>query len=142
MTFVERKKISLKKQLLNITTFLIATAIIIFSCKKENNNNVNLFYGNWKTSYGDTITFSKIGNKNILSYDFSLNPALPTKTNYEYTYQNNRLGIKNSLPVSNNYTFLESFRWLQQGQSFEVQGIHWFPFISSTQTYFTFTKIP
>ena len=130
------------KQLLYIITFLTATVIFFFSCKKENTNDISLFYGNWKISYGDTITFSKAGSKNILSYDYSLNPALPTKTNHEYIFRNNTLGIKNALPVSNNYTFLQSFRWLQQGQSFEVQGIHWFPFISSTQVYFTFTKIP
>jgi hypothetical protein len=132
----------LKKRFLNIITCLIAPVIFFFSCSKENNNDISQFYGSWKTSYGDTIVFSRTGNKNMLEYDYSLNTALPTKTNKEYTFRNNKLGIKNALPVSNNYTFLQSFRWLQQGQSFEVQGVEWFPFISSTLTYFTFKKIP
>jgi hypothetical protein len=132
----------LKKQVIYIAICIIAPAIILFSCKKENNNDISLFYGSWKTSYGDTIEFSKSGNKNMLSYDFSMNPALPTTTNHEYTYQSNKLGVKNGRSGSNNFYFFQSFRWLQTSQQFEVQGIDWFPFISSTQTYFTFTKIP
>jgi hypothetical protein len=132
----------MKKQFLYTVSFLLVTFISLLSCKKENTNDKSLFYGNWKTSYGDTITFSRTGNKNILNYDYSLNTALPTKTNYEYSYRNNKLGIKNDFNGPGTFQFFESFRWLQQGQSFEVQGVEWFPFISSTLTYFTFTKIP
>ncbi len=132
----------MKKQFLYTLTFLIATTFILFSCKKENNSDTSLFYGSWKTSYGDTIEFSRTGNKNILRYDYSLNPALPTTTNHEYTYRSNKLGLKNGWNGLDNFYFFQSFRWVQRGQQFEVQGIDWFSFISSTQTYFTFTKIP
>lgn len=132
----------MKKQFPHIFISLIAAVIILFSCKKENNNDISLFYGSWKTSYGDTIEFSRTGNKNILRYDYSLNPALPTKTDHEYTFRSNKLGVKNGLNGPSNFYFFQSFRWLQNGQKFEVQGIDWFSFISSTQTYFTFTKIP
>ena len=39
------------------------------------------------------------------------------------------------------FIFSKVFAGYKEHQ-FEVQGVEWFSFISSTQTYFTFTKIP
>ena len=132
----------MKKQLLYISTFLVITSTLFFSCGKENYDEASLFYGRWETNYGDTITFSRTNNKNILNYDVSLNPAFAPRTNHEFTFANNKLGLKNGRSGSADFYFFHSFRWLQTGWQFEVQGVDWFLFISSTQTYFTFTKIP
>ena len=67
---------------------------------------------------------------------------MPTTTDHEYNYQDIKLGLKNGLNGPNGFHILQSFRWLQRARQFEVQGVEWFLFISSTQTYFTFTKIP
>ena len=132
----------LKKYSQFIIVFVIVQAIILVSCKKENNSDISLFYGSWKTSYGDTIVFSRTDNKNILRYNVSLNPVLPAKTTIEYTYKNDKLGIKNDWNGPNTFQFFQSFRWIQKGEIFEIQGVEWLPFLSSTQVYFTFTKIP
>ena len=77
-----------------------------------------------------------------MNYDLSMNPGLPANTYFEYTYSNNKLGIKDGLGGPIGFHYLQSFRWLEEGRSFEIQGVEWFPFISSTATYFTLTKIP
>ncbi len=115
---------------------------ILFCCRKENRERSELFFGQWKTSYGDTILFSEINGKNILSYNVSLNAFLPVHTQKEFIYRNKKLGLKTGVNVPGNFSFLETFKWHQTGKSFEVQGIEWFPFLSSTLTYYTFTKIP
>lgn len=133
----------MKKQFLYIITFLIISVVLFVSCKKdksEDNPEVSLFYGNWKTSYGDTITFSSSSRKNMLNYN-SMSPAA-LRVNQEYTYEDNKLRLKDGLNGPDNFHFFQSFKWIQKGSIFEVQGIHWFNFLSSTLTYFTFTKIP
>lgn len=123
----------------------IITAVIIFafcSCKKVDSDNNALFYGKWKTSYGDTILFSNDGGKDMLRYNVSYSPAVPGSGYYEFTYGNNKFGMKDELSIPPRFRFLQSFRWLETGRSFEVQGIEWFTFMSSTSTYFTITKIP
>ena len=122
---------------------LLIQAIVLFflSCKKENDSAASVFYGKWKTSYGDTITFYRTNDKNIIAYDASMNPTMPVTSNYEFIYKNTNLGIKDGLSGTGDFRFLRTFRWIQQDQTFEVQGIEWFSFISSTMTYFTFTKI-
>jgi hypothetical protein len=132
----------IRKQFIYIFIFFIALGILFFSCKKEQNDDAELFYGSWKTSYNDTIVFFRNNGKNMLQYDVSLNPAMPSTSTYEYACLANKLGIKNGLSGPGNFHFLQSFLWLEKGKSFRVQGVEWFAFISSTQTYFTFTKIP
>jgi hypothetical protein len=132
----------MKKRLQYTLIFLSITSTVFFSCGKENYDEAGLFYGRWETNYGDTVMFSKPGRKNMLNYDASLNPAFAPRVNHEFTFINNKLGLKNGRNSNGSFYFFQSFRWLQQGWQFEVQGVDWFPFISSTQTYFTFTKIP
>ena len=78
----------------------------------------------------------------MVNYDASLNPAFVPRANHEFTFENNKLGLKNGRSGSGKFYFFESFRWAQRGRQFEIQGVDWFLFVSSTQTYFTFTKIP
>ncbi len=124
---------------------IVIQAVIIFtlcSCNKNDSDNNALFYGKWKTSYGDTILFSNEGSKDMLRYNVSYSPAVPGSGHYEFTYRNNKLGMKDELSTLGRFRFLQSFRWLETARSFEVQGIEWFTFMSSTATYFTITKIP
>lgn len=125
-------------------TVLFAMIIAIFSCKKNNDSGGELFYGKWETSYGDTIIFARENGKDILTFDYSMNPFMPATTKRQYTYSNNKLTIKipEGYPTTEVFRILNSFSWIQQGQSFSIQGVEWFAFMSSTQTYFTFTKIP
>lgn len=113
---------------------------ILLSCNKDNTGENNSLYGKWKTSYGDTITFAKENSNDILIYDASLNPVLPVDTKTDFRYVNGKLEIKR-YPGFDDFYRLETFKWKTEGQSFEVQGLEWFMFISSTTTYFTFTKI-
>ena len=99
-------------------------------------------FGQWKTSYGDIILFSKVNGENMLSYNVSMNPSLPAHKKKEFIYQDNKLGIKDGLNDPGNFSFLQTFKWQQAGKSFEVQGIEWVAFLASTSTWFTFTKIP
>ena len=119
-----------------IVLFVMASTFI--SCQKE--STTTSIYGQWKTNYGDTITFSKENGKNMLTYDQSLNADRPVDTKIEFTYSDNKLGILDGLN-GNDFRMLQSFKWKQRGRSFEVQGIEWFLFVNSTNTYFTFTKI-
>jgi hypothetical protein len=134
----------LKKQLLPFVVLLAFSAAFLIACKKNNNEDnpeASLFYGKWKTSYGDTIIFSSSNNKNMLNYDISLNPAFAPRANNEYTYKDQKLGVKDGFGSPGSFRFFDSFRWIQRGSEFEIQGIQWFMFISSMGTYFTFTKI-
>ena len=132
----------MKKQPLPVACcFLIA--VLIFSCKKEKGVSSEIFLGKWKTSYGDTIQFSKAYGKNIVSYDLSMNPTMPANRDFEYSYRNGKLGIRDGFSSSfNGFRYLQTFRWLDEGRSFEVLGAEWLLILSSTSVYFTFTKIP
>jgi hypothetical protein len=132
---------NMKKELLYLIAF-IAGIIFLSSCKKEKNNESSLFYGKWKTSYNDTIVFSSPGGRNLLTYNMSMNPLLPSTSSYEYTAPVDKLAKKDWRNAAGDFIFFQSFRWIQKGFVFEVQGVEWFPFMSSTLPYFTFTKIP
>lgn len=120
--------------------FPVTTILFIFSCGKDSQSDKSTLYGRWKTSYGDTITFAQENGTAILTYDMSLNNALPVDTKKEFVYQHDKLGIKDGLN-GNDFRVLRSFNWSQRGHSFTVQGVEWFLFVNSTNTYFTFTKI-
>jgi hypothetical protein len=111
------------------------------SCKKETHTKNHLLYGKWKTSYGDTIQFARESGKDILTYDNTMNPALPNLTKREYRYESGKLSMR-WLPSADPFQPVQSFAWITEGESFTIQGIEWFMFLSSTSTYFTFTKIP
>ena len=114
--------------------------ITSISCQKQNVSTGNSFYGQWKTSYGDIITFSRENGKDILTFNQSLNVDPPVATKKEFIYRENKLGILDGLN-GNDFRMLQTFKWKRTGKSFEVQGVEWFLFVNSTNTYFTFTKI-
>lgn len=123
--------------------FLLTAAILLLtSCKKEDNESIALLYGKWRTSYSDTIEFYQRGSSDFIRYDKTLNPSAPATVDEEYTFMDNKLGIKNGYGNHGAFFFFKSFSWIARGQSFQVQGVDWFSFMSSTTTWFTFTKIP
>ena len=110
------------------------------SCRKDSTDTPEIFYGNWKTSYGDTINFSLNNGTNTILYNNSMNPAMPQRISHEFTYRDNKLGIKDGFNGSD-FHFFQSFKWVQPGQSYTIQGVDWFNFVNSSSTVFTFTKI-
>lgn len=58
----------------------------------------------------------------------------------EFAFRDGKLGLK--YITTSDFHFFGSFKWIQSGASFEIQANEWFPFLSSTGGYFTFTKIP
>ncbi|MEI9945919.1 MAG: hypothetical protein WDN26_17070 [Chitinophagaceae bacterium] len=128
-----------------IFTFSIGLALVfsLSLCTKENQTSASTFYGHWKTSYGDTITFSRENGKNIVEYDQSMSPSVPRTDKYEYTFKDGKLAIKDGMMgTPDDFRIYRTFAWIEEGKSFTIQGLEWFAFISSTITYFTFTKIP
>jgi hypothetical protein len=119
----------------------ISLLFIFFGCKKQSLTGADQLYGNWKTSYGDTIRFSKQGHKDVITYDMSMNPTMPLRTTKEYSFENNRFGIKDGMAGPVNFRYFDTFTWVSPGEQFQVLGMEWFMFISSSTTVFTFTKI-
>jgi hypothetical protein len=126
---------------LSVLTLIVATLFTLASCSKDKNpSGASLFYGKWKSNAGDTITFSQKNGENVFTYGSFNLPSLPSEVGF--SYQNNKLGLKDDLANPSRLRALETFKWIQQGTSFEVQGADMYLFMSSTSTYFTFTKIP
>jgi hypothetical protein len=121
----------------------IALMVILSSsgCRKNGSPGAALFYGAWKTSYGDTVLFARNAGKNILSMDNSMNPSMPMITQSEFTYIGGKLAVKWNYNPSGSFRPYQTFAWVQQGKEFSIQGVEWFSFLSSTLTIFTFTKI-
>jgi hypothetical protein len=131
----------MRRKLSSVIMLLTVTIIASISCTRDNQPAADpSLYGSWKTSYGDTITFSKENGKDILTYNMSLNAVLPVHTKKAYSFQNDKLSIHDG-PSATDFRTINTFKWQEKGRSFEVQGIEWFMFLSSTATWFTFTKI-
>ena len=116
--------------------------ITSFSCNKEVSDS-NRFYGNWKASYGDTVTFARENGRNILIYDVSGSPGGPTPgitNDHEFDYKDGKFYIKEGIGTSNSFRHIPSFAWVQEGKEFTIEKTEWLSFISSTGK-FTFTRI-
>ena len=118
-------------------------ALTIGSCKKEQEMENTRLTGIWirGTNVGDTLYFTVKNGKNVLRFNASFNPAVPAVTETEYSYQNNKLSLRNFMAAQNDFYIIESFNWKQEGKEFEVLGFEIFPFMSSTQTRFTYRKV-
>jgi hypothetical protein len=92
-----------------------------------------------KEQIPETPFYQKNG-KNFLAYNLSFNPVFYAPTEAEFFYKEDRLTIRH-LTSPDVYFPIKSLTWKQVGQEFEVQGIELFPFLSSTQVYFTYHKI-
>lgn len=122
--------------------FLGATfALVIFSCKKNNDDNPEIFYGKWKTSYGDTVRFYHENGKDLLYNDHGGSPAPPADPVREYFYKQGRLSVKEAMGTGTIVRPLPSFKWLNEGKEFTMQAGDWFLYISTIGAVYTFTKI-
>lgn len=128
----------MKKQFLYIPAMFFL--LMLGSCSKDADIIPDYLYGSWKIGGGDTVTFSRINGNNIITADIARGPQRQ-RSDYGFTYRNETIGIKDG-PFGQGYVFYPSFRWIQTGQSFEILQIEWFPLSSSTNTWYTFTKIP
>ena len=119
--------------------------MVLVSCSKDADDIIpDYLYGTWKITNGDTLTLSRVNGANIANCDLNYGPVRK-RSDYPFTYRNGQLGIKGGLRSSfanGDYYFFDSFRWIQPGQSFEIQKYQWFPLSSSLYDYYTFTKIP
>jgi hypothetical protein len=135
---------SKKKTHLERLLFACLIVLLISSgCRKDRAiKNDSALYGIWVkgTTVGDTLEFFHRNGRNILRYDLSFNAALPAKKETEYIFRDGKLGIQ-LYSASGNFNTIESFKWKQSGEEFEIQGIELFPFMSSTLVYFTYRKI-
>jgi hypothetical protein len=120
---------------------LLCGVILFSTCSKNATPSLGLFYGAWKTSYGDTVLFARENGKNILTYKYSMNPGMPSITKSEFNYRDGKLELKSNFDPTLQFRPVSSFSWVQAGKEFSVQGIEWFNFLSSTAVYFTFTRI-
>jgi len=121
---------------------VLLAAFTIYSCHKSSEGEESFLYGTWikGTNAGDTLHFLKKNGRNLLDYNLSFNAALPASTQREYRFRNGKLSVKRY--GGSDFDPIESFKWKQLGNEFEIQGIELFNFMSSTTTYFTYHKIP
>lgn len=115
--------------------------VSVFSCKKDNISSAAIFYGKWKTSYGDTITFARQDGKNVIYYFNDLNPGpgVPGAIR-EYAYFAGTFQMKYVVSVNDPFFAVKTFKWVTLGKVFTIMNVEWFPYMSSIST-FTFTKI-
>jgi hypothetical protein len=128
-----------------ILAFLLFGGLLFLaSCDKaDEENDGSIFFGRWKTSYDDTVLFHNQNGKNMVQYDASMNANLPAITNHEYRYIDGKFSLNHTPNSGDDYFWeMDTFKWLEYGKSFQVQGLQWFMFLQSTQTIFTFTRIP
>ncbi len=123
---------------------LLVCSLIIssFSCKKEESGR-NIFYGFWKASYGDTITFAHQNGRDVLIYDVSGSPGGPEPgftNDHEFDYHDGKFYIKQGIGTSSNFMEVPSFEWVTTGKEFRIEKREWLYFISSVGK-FTFTRI-
>jgi hypothetical protein len=120
----------------------IGWALLATACSKNNGDNESILYGTWVKGIqaGDTLWFMKKAGKNIMRSNQSFNPGLTVYTEEEYSFKNGKLARVLQAP-SSALSQLDSFTWKRQGKEFEILGYQLFPFMSSTVTRFTYTKI-
>lgn len=111
------------------------------SCTKGDINNLGHsgFYGQWESSYGDTLRFYRANGRNQLEYRMSLN-TMAARTVCEFLYKEGRLGLKHA--GNPEIQWFQTFSWVDSNRVFEIQGWEWFPFLSSTSTRFRFHRLP
>jgi len=123
-----------------ITAAIIAALLSIASCSKSKDAaDVSLFYGTWRSNAGDTLTFFQSSGKN--NCDAGKGSPAPVNREIEFSYSNNKLGLKDGAGEPGKFRILKTFAWIQKGSSFEVQGNDIYCYMSSLSTY-TFIKIP
>ena len=122
---------------------LTAVALIIFaiiSCKKDCNKltSDNLI-GKWVSNKNDTIRFFKRNNINLT--DAASGSPGPDSREIEFTYSSNKLYLKDGASIiSGELRKLETFNWVEENQSFNVESRDIFSYRSSNAIALIFTK--
>ena len=119
---------------------MAAICFIILSCSKNKTSDVSLFYGRWKSTIGDTITFFQRSGQNLC--DAGAGSPGPDFHEIEFSYSNSKLKFKDGAADPGRFRTLQTFKWIQYGTSFEVDGNDFYFYISSIPGTVTFTKIP
>ena len=127
-----------------VLLWVTITGMALSHCKKNYiSNNESILYGTWikGTNTGDTLLFTNINGKNVLSYNMSFNPGLYVPTEIEYSYKEGKLNLKNYMSSSSGSFAINSFSWNQAGKEFELNGSELYPFMAATMLKFTYRKI-
>lgn len=124
---------------------LIGFVVLAFSyCGKNSSSDDALLYGKWATegSPYDTMYFFKRAGRSLVYYRFSFNPSMATYTESEYRFRDGKLdiGYTNQSGGTSFFTY-STFKWVQVGKKFELNGNQRFPILSSIQPNYIYTKI-
>jgi hypothetical protein len=127
---------------------IILCITLVIACGRDGrmSGNEEDLYGIWAKgpNHGDTLVFLRVNNKNILRYSASFNPGFPAPVETEYYLSGEKLSLKDYWgigPSQGGAYKIESFKWKQKGQEFEVLGPQIYPFMSAMVTV-TFKKVP
>lgn len=124
-----------------VLNIFAALSFLIAACTKDKSaSDESLFYGKWESNVGDTIIFLQREGRNIFQYGTFNLPSVPREVGF--SYENNKLALKNDMSNPEKLQMLNSFKWVHNRTTFEVQGVDMYSFMSSTSTWFSFTKIP
>ena len=126
----------------DFTSLLIVIFLAMPGCTKNTISGGEDLYGVWVkgSNAGDTLRFFEKNGKNVLSYSLSFNPQLPMPTEREFKLNNDQLSLQ-LLGGSRDFQPITSFKWISRRETFEIEGIEFFPFMASMRTYFTYRKI-
>jgi len=120
----------------------IVCMLLVAACSKSNSGNETIFYGTWVNSNApkDTLQFTRRDGKNILRTNQSFNTSLPNNQETEYSFINGKLAVYVFGP-NEAFNLVTSFAWIQEEKQFDILGFQLYPFMSSSTTHFTYTKI-
>ena len=119
---------------------VLVSAFLFASCGKNGDSGSGVIYGKWIKSDlpGDTLYFQKKNGKNVLSM------RLWSGADYsdlEFRYSNGRLSLR-PLQGSTDFLLYSTFKWVQVGKSFHLNGNERYPFLSSIQGDYTYNRVP
>ena len=121
-------------------------AILIYmaaACGKNNLSDESLLYGKWikEGNPGDTIRFYRKDGKNIIGRKITFSPLNTNIIENEYRLVSGKLFIGYDIYGILEFLPMESFNWLQTGKKFELNGNERFPFLSSIQPVYVYTRL-
>jgi hypothetical protein len=118
----------------------LLSVMFITSCEKEDQETVELFYGQWKTSYGDTVRFERINGTNIMIGWPVWDGAVMATAAKEFSYRKNKLALRDPGPTA--FIPLETFQWSVKGKAFTVELSDWSQSTPTALWVLTFTRTP
>jgi hypothetical protein len=115
---------------IHFAKLLALTALLsLFGCSKKSSGEAEEIKGTWVreatngSGPGNTLTFSMVNGRNILSFDCSGSPGpnWPTDANSEYRFVNGMLSYLNYADSSMGFYTTTSFKWIVPGKEFEIK---------------------